>query len=334
MNTRTFDIIGDIHGELPALRALGRELGYDVDGGWSHPERRFLIFLGDLVDRGAYSLEVADLVHDLVSRRRAVCIMGNHEYNLVAHHLKVPGYLKPKRSNAPTIRSIEADPGRWKPVLDFFRTLPIALNLPDLRLIHACWNKDSLAKTEPILRGSPGDDADDTLGWLLNHVALRSPFGETGLLPGLPGDTSDKDADVPHEVLMKGFEVDAPEPFKDNDGKLRTYIRAVWWKDGRELVLTDKPQVFGHYWNAPPLKGHFAPPHPSGHPALRAWGEEMLRLCPPKGRLPLTGDVACVDFHGITRASSGLACIGALRWPERQIVWATGEKTATNGSDD
>jgi hypothetical protein len=33
----TYDIIGDVHGELPALTALGRELGYDVDGGWVHP---------------------------------------------------------------------------------------------------------------------------------------------------------------------------------------------------------------------------------------------------------------------------------------------------------
>ena len=42
-----FDIIGDVHGELPALRQLGRDLGYDVDGGWTHPDNRLLVFLGD-----------------------------------------------------------------------------------------------------------------------------------------------------------------------------------------------------------------------------------------------------------------------------------------------
>lgn len=60
----------------------------------------------------------------------------------------------------------------------------------------------------------------------------------------------------------------------------------------------------------------------------------MLRRCPPEGTLPLIGDVACVDFHGLTRASPDRACVGALRWPDRQIVWATGEKTAGNNDDD
>ncbi len=328
------DIIGDVHGELPALRALGRRLGYDVDGGWSHPGGRFLVFLGDLVDRGAHSLEVAELVRGLVDRRRALCVMGNHEYNLVAFHLKVPGYEKPKRSNAPTIQAMASAPERWRVVLEFLRSLPIGINLPDLRLIHACWNRESLAVTEPLLRISPAREDVDALSWVQSHVCLRSPFDAQGLLPGLPGDTRDKDADIPHEALMKGFEVVAPAPFKDNDGKLRRKIRAVWWKDGRDLVLRDKTQAFGHYWNAPPIDGHFAPPHPSGHPDLRAWGVDMLRRCPPEGTLPLAGDVACVDFHGLTRASSDRACVGALRWPERQIAWATGEKTADNAAED
>lgn len=323
MNT-ALDIIGDVHGELPALRALGRRLGYDADGDWTHPEGRFLVFLGDLVDRGAHSLETAELVRGLVGRRRALCVMGNHEYNLVAFHLKVPGYEKPKTSNESTIKSMGKEPKRWGLVLDFLRSLPLALNLPDLRLIHACWNRKALAIVEPVLRVE-GD---------VDGVCLRSPFHETGLLDGLPGDTRDRHAEIPHEVLMKGFEVVAPVPFKDNDGKLRRKIRAVWWKDSRDLVLTDKTQVFGHYWNVPPIDGHFAPPHASGHPELRAWGEAMLKRCPPEGTLPFSGDVACVDFHGITRASSDRACVGALRWPERQIVWASAEKTAGNGGDD
>jgi hypothetical protein len=52
---------------------------------------------------------------------------------------------------------------------------------------------------------------------------------------------------------MKGFEVDAPEPFTDNDGKERDRIRAVWWKSQRDQVLNDRPQVFRHYSNLPPI---------------------------------------------------------------------------------
>lgn len=50
-----FDVIGDIHGELPALEKLGNALGYDVHNGWRHPHGRALVFLGDLVDRGKHS---------------------------------------------------------------------------------------------------------------------------------------------------------------------------------------------------------------------------------------------------------------------------------------
>jgi hypothetical protein len=95
------DIVGDVHGELPALEALGRKLGYRVANGWGHPKGRTLVFLGDLVERGAHSLEVSRLVMSLVSRRRAFCIMGNHEYNLVAWYA---GWMAPKESNRETVR--------------------------------------------------------------------------------------------------------------------------------------------------------------------------------------------------------------------------------------
>lgn len=157
--------------------------------------------------------------------------MGNHEYNLVAWYAQVPGYERPKTSNRPTTdeitRDVQRGGTRWTHVLGFFRKLPLALALPDLRLIHACWHRASLTQVSPVLgreirSGSPADAVD----WLERHVVLRSPFDvapleRTRLLPGLPGDTADHYAVIPHGDLMKGFEVDAPEPFRDNDGKER-----------------------------------------------------------------------------------------------------------------
>lgn len=225
------DLIGDVHGELSALAALGRELGYRVDGAWTHPDGRLPLFLGDLVDRGAHSLEVAELVQTLVARRRAFCSMGNHEYNLVAWYAQVPGYERPKRSNRPTTEDVHGRPGRWAPVMTFFRDLPLGHVLPDLRVVHACWHVPSLARIEQVLRRPARDPAGaaDAVAWLDAHVVLRSPFDPGGpadrtrLLPGLPGDTRDKDVDPPHENLMKGFELPASEPFDDNDGKLDVY---------------------------------------------------------------------------------------------------------------
>ncbi len=54
------DIVGDIHGEIEALRQLLKSLGYDQYG--IHPDGRRLVFVGDLVDRGPNSPAVVELV--------------------------------------------------------------------------------------------------------------------------------------------------------------------------------------------------------------------------------------------------------------------------------
>ena len=44
------DIVGDVHGELDALKQLLKVMGYSDAG--EHPEGRKLVFVGDLTDRG------------------------------------------------------------------------------------------------------------------------------------------------------------------------------------------------------------------------------------------------------------------------------------------
>jgi hypothetical protein len=52
--SRSYDLIGDIHGCARTLERLLDTLGYRLQGGvWRHPQR-MAIFLGDLVDRAAY----------------------------------------------------------------------------------------------------------------------------------------------------------------------------------------------------------------------------------------------------------------------------------------
>ena len=67
------DIVGDIHGEINALRNLLNQLGYADDG--RHPEERRLVFLGDLTDRGPNSPAVVDVVERLVG-------WGHHRWRL------------------------------------------------------------------------------------------------------------------------------------------------------------------------------------------------------------------------------------------------------------
>lgn len=75
----TFDIIGDIHGCYDELKALISKLGYKWEGSVPvHPDKRKLVFLGDLTDRGPESIKVIELVSQLVGRNLAYYTPGNH----------------------------------------------------------------------------------------------------------------------------------------------------------------------------------------------------------------------------------------------------------------
>lgn len=63
-------VIGDVHGKAGMLE----ELLHHWDG------QAKLIFLGDLIDRGENSRAVLEMVQNLVEKKGAVCLSGNHEY--------------------------------------------------------------------------------------------------------------------------------------------------------------------------------------------------------------------------------------------------------------
>lgn len=87
--TGPFDIIGDIHGCYDELEMLLEKLAYrvcKVEENFenfgievTHPEKRKIVFLGDLVDRGPKSPQVLKLVMSMVNAGNALCILGNHD---------------------------------------------------------------------------------------------------------------------------------------------------------------------------------------------------------------------------------------------------------------
>jgi hypothetical protein len=79
------DIIGDIHGEVDALRSLLSHLGCDAER--ARVERP-IVFVGDLVDRGPDSIAVVELVQHLIASGVAQAVLGNHELNIVANDPK------------------------------------------------------------------------------------------------------------------------------------------------------------------------------------------------------------------------------------------------------
>ena len=107
--TARYDIIGDVHGCLDALRRLGDALGYDAE--FRHPDGRRLVFVGDLADRGPDSVGVLRLAYHLIRRGRALLTLGNHDDALL-RHLGGERFDTDKGGLAETLAQIEAQPDK------------------------------------------------------------------------------------------------------------------------------------------------------------------------------------------------------------------------------
>jgi hypothetical protein len=145
------DIVGDVHGEIDSLRNLLHQLGYSADG--LHPEKRRLVFVGDLTDRGPDSPGVVALVQALVESGAAQCVLGNHDLNILLGRLSEErkhdnhwffGDKSSLDGSSVTTPAVLADETIRVRVIQFFQTLPLALERDDLRVIHACWDDEMI----------------------------------------------------------------------------------------------------------------------------------------------------------------------------------------------
>jgi hypothetical protein len=259
-----FDIIGDIHGEFDKLISLLGVLGYSESGGlWRHSGRT-AVFVGDLIDRGPKQLETVELVRGMVEAGAARCVLGNHEFNAIAwvtpdpdrpgHFLR--DHHKPgnRAQHQAFLDVVEGTP-RQKEVTDWFKTLPLWLDLDGLRVVHACWHEESMNVLRPVLR--PNHSLTDAA------ILFASREGHP-VFNAL-------------EVVCKGPEVPLPPgiSFVDKGGKVRHEVRVRWWQDdlstyrkaaigppGDMAMIPDvplpeewkghpyagPPVLFGHYW--------------------------------------------------------------------------------------
>ena len=266
-----YDLIGDIHGYATELKALLTKMDYqEIDGVWQHPERK-VIFLGDFVDRGPEQVETVKIAKAMVESGNALTVMGNHEYNAVAWATPDPDapheYLRPhtdKNLNQhwAFLEQVGEGSEQHKVFIDWFKTLPLFLDLPEFRVVHACWHPGYLKKISPLL-----DD---------NNCLFPDAWVATARQGSEPYEAL--------ETLIKGLEIALPRgyEFPDKDSHPRTNIRARWWDlEGvtyRDLAMVppdvieriphkpvpadilpgydgDKPVFVGHYW----LKGVPAP---------------------------------------------------------------------------
>jgi protein phosphatase len=135
-----FDVVGDVHGCIVELRDLLERLGYVCgEHGYTHPLGRRAVFVGDLVDRGPGSVEVLELVLDMLDSGTALFIPGNHDNKLMRWLLGRPVRVA-KYGLGVTIAQIESlAPERrdrlWQRAVPMLRRAPGYLVLDGGRLI-------------------------------------------------------------------------------------------------------------------------------------------------------------------------------------------------------
>lgn len=151
-----YDLIGDIHGHADELEALLKKLGYvHKYGCYRHSERK-AVFVGDLIDRGPGIQKTLHMVRAMVEQDAALAVMGNHEFNALAYHTPDPDssgeYLRPqnKHNNKQHKETLE-QVDDIDSMLQFFWSLPVWLDLLELRVVHACWDHASVQHLDSML---------------------------------------------------------------------------------------------------------------------------------------------------------------------------------------
>jgi hypothetical protein len=219
-----YDIIGDVHGYADKLEGLLRKMDYElIDGTWQHPERK-AIFVGDLIDRGPRQVDSVMIAKRMVEAGHAHIVMGNHEFNAIAYATPNPnkpgdflrthwGKLgrKNRKQHKAFLTAVGKYSVRHKDLITWFKTIPLWLDLGELRIIHACWDLKSMKGLKSKL--GPNHTVTDEL------MVTMSTKGHQDYL------------DL--EILIKGPEIEMPEglSYEDKDGIERRKARYAWWND-------------------------------------------------------------------------------------------------------
>lgn len=288
------DIVGDVHGESAALNDLLSHLGYDGLG--RHPEKRRLIFVGDLIDRGPDSPAVVRQVRRMIDESGALMVLGNHEINLLRG-------LDKGADNAWFFRHL--DPAGQAEMIELLSGLPVALERPDLRVVHANWHDDSVDLAR---------NACCPLELFEEHELLIQEFIANESLADLLEISLLRQNQNPLKRITSGPEKKAPDGARPA-GERKHHLRDTWW-DGYVGPLC----VVGHYWRMRD------PAKPAPH--------HLFDDANPHALLG-KGHVMCIDYsvgwRYRERALNGPGFqgpwqfrLGALRLPEMVLVFDNG----------
>ncbi len=260
-----YDIIPDIHGQSEKLKTTLKALGYRKrNGAWRHVDpARTCLFLGDFIDRGPNNAETLTIVRAMIDAGSAQAVMGNHELNAVHFHTLDPKSGKPlrcrseknQRQHGSFLAEFPIGATRTAEAISWMQTLPLFLELPDFRAVHACWDEHKIAELTGLSQNGVLS--------LEQFIAAADVCNPLNALV---------------ETTTKGPETELPDGYYivDKDGHRRSEIRVKWWQSGghswadiamsvpepaklptsalpEDVVAMTypaaaKPVFFGHYW--------------------------------------------------------------------------------------
>jgi hypothetical protein len=321
-DVKGYDIIGDVHGCDEDLEERLQSMGYrpDATGTYRHPDRE-AIFAGDLIDRGAGHRRVLHIVKGMVDAGSARIVMGNHEFNAIAwgtEHPERPGeYLRPRNPenqerHAEFLDQLTLDEQNY--YREWFKTLPLWLDLGGVRVVHACWHEPSMRVIENEL-GSNRFSSTDQL--------VRAATPGTDLYEAIG-------------VLLWGPEIDlaahGQPPYLDDDGRLRYDARVRWWLQNattlRDLAVVDGYTTEdGLPYPIPPARPvdmrELSYVYTSEVPVLYG---HYWRRDNPEHLLDWTERTACVDFSAVSGGT-----LVAYRWSGEATIYP--RNYVPNGED-
>ncbi|MGE0970018.1 metallophosphoesterase [Klebsiella sp. WOUb02] len=293
--------IGDIHGQHGKLCALLDHLrareGLD---------RSLQVFVGDLIDNQPGShidhASVLERVRGEVAAGRAICLMGNHEFNAVGWLMRHPETDRPLRPHTPNNRrqhqafldDVTEDSAQHLLWVEWFKTLPLFVDFGDIRAVHACWDQNAIARLRPWL------DEENRLkpeNWV--HA-----FDKRHVLFHLL------------ETILKGPELALPEgySFLDKTGVERRHIRIRWWLNEATTyrqIAQVQPEMVGRIPDIALEKSACAVPEVAvvvGHYTLSAEPQALSER------------VVCVDYNA-----------AKANHPLRAWIYDDGQTTVANG---
>ncbi len=257
-----YDIIGDIHGYADKLETLLDQMDYKINSqGYFEHEDRKVIFLGDFIDRGEQQARTLDIVKPMVQNGSAKAVIGNHEFNAVCFATKNSKgeYIRPHdesniKQHNQFLKEFPFDSEEYLKQIEWFKTLPVYLDLKDIFVVHACPCTENIQAIQKHL----------------DHKKRVTDAGYQAFTKG-------SDFFKAIEIVLKGPEHGLPAgiSYKDINGIKRDRSRVAWWKNNNDTIFNrlleleisnekkellnnsvmkvqfnpiKKPTFIGHYW--------------------------------------------------------------------------------------